>query len=139
MVTQNKMLETQISQVAQQQASQAMPGGSFPGQPQPNPNGHANSISLQSGTAYERAIDPRSKDNLTKKSEPRKENVVATPESHVEKEPEKQEKQGEGKTKEKELEKENQPYVPHPPYKPLIPYPQRLKQTKLDNQYKKFI
>ncbi|XP_050887529.1 uncharacterized protein LOC127092691 [Lathyrus oleraceus] len=30
-------------------------------------------------------------------------------------------------------------YVPPSPYKPPIPYPQRLKQTKIDNQYKKFI
>ncbi|XP_050890258.1 uncharacterized protein LOC127095637 [Lathyrus oleraceus] len=28
-------------------------------------------------------------------------------------------------------------YVPLSPYKPPIPYPQRLKQTKIDNQYKK--
>ncbi|XP_050916559.1 uncharacterized protein LOC127131686 [Lathyrus oleraceus] len=30
-------------------------------------------------------------------------------------------------------------YVPPSPYKPPIPYPQRLKQTKIDNQFKKFI
>ncbi|XP_050888721.1 uncharacterized protein LOC127093866 [Lathyrus oleraceus] len=29
--------------------------------------------------------------------------------------------------------------VPPSPYKPPIPYPQRLKHTKIDNQYKKFI
>lgn len=31
---------------------------------------------------------------------------------------------------------ENQTYVPPPPYIPLIPYPQRLNQTKQDTQYK---
>lgn len=30
-------------------------------------------------------------------------------------------------------------HVPPSPYKPPIPYPQRLKQTKIDKQYKKFI
>ncbi|XP_050876067.1 uncharacterized protein LOC127079736 [Lathyrus oleraceus] len=35
--------------------------------------------------------------------------------------------------------KDNKVYVPPPPYKLPIPYPQRLKQIKLDNQYKKFI
>lgn len=46
LATHNKMLETQISQVAQQQASTATPAGVFPGQPQPNPKGHANAITL---------------------------------------------------------------------------------------------
>jgi hypothetical protein len=39
-----KMLETQISQVAQQQAALAAPAGTFPGQPEPNPKWHANAI-----------------------------------------------------------------------------------------------
>ena len=46
LATHNKMLETQISQVAQHQASSAAPAGTFPGQPQPNPKGHANAITL---------------------------------------------------------------------------------------------
>lgn len=41
--------------------------------------------------------------------------------------------------KNKEEVKDNQVYILPPPYKPLISYPQRLKQTKLDNQYKKFV
>lgn len=40
------MLETQISQVAQQQATTTAPAGTFPCQPQPNPKGQANSIPL---------------------------------------------------------------------------------------------
>ncbi|XP_045807708.1 uncharacterized protein LOC123902064 [Trifolium pratense] len=44
LATHNKMLETQISQVAQQQATIAAPAGTFPGQPEPNPKGHANAI-----------------------------------------------------------------------------------------------
>lgn len=50
MATYNKMLETQISKVAQQQATIVAPTGAFSGQPQPNPKGHANAITLQSGT-----------------------------------------------------------------------------------------
>lgn len=46
MDTHNKILETQISQVAQQQAEIAAPTGVFPGQPQSNLKGHANAITL---------------------------------------------------------------------------------------------
>ncbi|CAJ2637435.1 unnamed protein product [Trifolium pratense] len=49
LATHNKMLETQISQVAQQQASTSAPAGTFPGQPQQNPRGQANVIILRSG------------------------------------------------------------------------------------------
>ena len=48
------MLETQISQVAQQQAPTAAPTDTFPGQPQPNPKGHAYAIILRSGTELDR-------------------------------------------------------------------------------------
>lgn len=37
LATHNKILETQIYQVAQQQVTTASPTGAFPGQPQPNP------------------------------------------------------------------------------------------------------
>lgn len=56
--THNKMLETQISQVAQQQATTAAPTRVFPGQPQPNPKGPPNSITLQSGTELDGPVDP---------------------------------------------------------------------------------
>jgi len=49
LVTHNKMLETQISQVAQQQASTVEPSGTFPAQPHPNLKGHLNDITLRSG------------------------------------------------------------------------------------------
>ena len=55
------MLETQISQVAQQQAPTAAPAGTFPGQPQPNPKGHAHAIILRSGTELDEPSDPRLK------------------------------------------------------------------------------
>ena len=59
LATHNKMLETQISQVAQQQAPTAASAGTFPGQPQPNPKGHANAIILRSGTELDGPTDPR--------------------------------------------------------------------------------
>lgn len=55
--THNKMLETQISLVAQQQAAVAAPTGAFPGQPQPNPKGHDNAITLRNGTELDEPID----------------------------------------------------------------------------------
>lgn len=69
-VTHNKMLETEISQVAQQQDAQVTPGGLFPGQPQSNPKDHVNVILIRSGTQYDGP----------KIQEPPKENVVTTPE-----------------------------------------------------------
>ncbi|XP_050895594.1 uncharacterized protein LOC127102238 [Lathyrus oleraceus] len=132
-ITHNKMLETQISQVAQQQATQTTPGGQFPGQPQPNPKGHANAIALWSGATYDEPVNPR-----LNKQEPPKKNVVTTPEKQVE-EPVEPEKQKEEEVKDKEGEKDTKVYILPPPYKPPIPFPQRLKQTKLDNQYKKFV
>ncbi|XP_050919816.1 uncharacterized protein LOC127137392 [Lathyrus oleraceus] len=105
------------------------------GQPQPNPKGHANVISLWSGTTYDEPVNPK----LNKPETPLpKKNVVTTPEKQVEElvEPEKQKEE---EVKDKEGEKDTKSYVPPPPYKPPIPFPQRLKQTKLDNQYKKFV
>ena len=59
LATHNKMLETQISQVAQHQASSVAPADTFHGQPQPNPKGHANAITLRSGTKIDGPVDPR--------------------------------------------------------------------------------
>ena len=66
-ITHNKMLETQISQVAQNQAPQTIPEGQFPGQPQPNPRGQANAISLWSETAYEGPQNPAMSESKTSK------------------------------------------------------------------------
>ncbi|XP_050919410.1 uncharacterized protein LOC127136946 [Lathyrus oleraceus] len=107
LATHNKMLETQISQVAQQQAPTVAPAGTFPGQPQPNPKGHANAIILRSGTKLDRPIDPRTQ-NPSMHQDPGK--VT-----------EKEDEQEEDKNEEA-VEKE-EPYVPPPPYKPPIPYP----------------
>lgn len=74
------MLETQISQVAQQQAPSAASADTFLGQPQPNPKGQAHAIILQSGKELEEPSDPRTenptmhqnyKNQAKKESEPK--------------------------------------------------------------------
>ncbi|XP_050919369.1 uncharacterized protein LOC127136902 [Lathyrus oleraceus] len=67
------MLETQISQIAQQQAPQATPEGQFPRQPQPNPRGQANIVTLQSGTTYDEPVKP-----TLSEPEASKKNIVST-------------------------------------------------------------
>ncbi|XP_045831180.1 uncharacterized protein LOC123922508 [Trifolium pratense] len=58
LATHNKMLETQISQVAQQQAALAAPAGTFPGQPEPNPKGHANALHAVTTRSGKELQDP---------------------------------------------------------------------------------
>jgi len=111
-VTHNKMLETQISQLAQQIASSSQPNGTFPGQTETNPKGQLNDVTLRNGRQLE---DP----------------VVKTKASQVEKES--NEPQGD----ETKVESEN-PNAP-PPYKPKISFPQRFAKSKLDYQFRKFV
>lgn len=42
-------------------------------------------------------------------------------------------------TKSNETVEKEKPYVPPPPYKPKIQYPQRLSKSKNKGQFKKFI
>ncbi|XP_050918964.1 uncharacterized protein LOC127136453 [Lathyrus oleraceus] len=119
----NKMLETQISQVVQQQAPTASPAGTFPGQPQPNLKGHANAITLRSGTELDGPTDPRLQNPA----------MHQDPGKITEKENELKENKNE-----EAIEKE-EPYVPPPPYKPHIPYPQRFAKSKSVGKFKKFL
>ncbi|PNX82894.1 hypothetical protein L195_g038931 [Trifolium pratense] len=119
------MLETQIAQVSQQQAYTSAPAGTFPGQPQQNPNGQVNAIILRSGKELDEPSEPKSD----------------TPTIH----------QDSGKTTEEESEsnlkeksgeetvEKKKPYVPPPPYKPPILYPQKLEKSKSIGQFKKFV
>ena len=43
------------------------------------------------------------------------------------------------KAKEGVKEEKVKPYVPPPPYKPLIRFPQRLAKSKSEGQFKKFV
>ena len=99
------MIETQISQVAQQQVAQATLGGQFPGQRHPHPKGHADVIALWSGTTYDELVEPRSN-----KPEPPKKIVVTTLEKQVE-EPVEPVKQKDEEAKDKEEVKDNKVYV----------------------------
>jgi len=54
--THNKILETQISQVAQQVATSSQTPGIFPGQTEANPKAHVNAISLGSGMKLEYTV-----------------------------------------------------------------------------------
>ena len=126
MATHNKMLETQISQVAQQQVATAAPAGTFPGQPQPNPKGLVNAVTLRSRTELDNnlvAVRVRSRDE-GKAKDPVSEPVDVGETSKFQ------------EVTEKETKK---PYVPPPPYKPSIPYPQRLAKSKTKGQFKKFV
>ncbi|XP_050909111.1 uncharacterized protein LOC127122878 [Lathyrus oleraceus] len=127
MVTHNKMLETQIFHVAQQQVTIAVPVGTFPGQPQPNPKGHANAITLRSGTKLDEPVDPRLQNPSMYQNSGKGTKQVSEPTHDG-----KVDKNGESEDKET-------PYVPSPPYKPPIPYPQRLAKSKNEGEFKKFV
>lgn len=118
MATHNKMLETQISQVAQQQATIVAPTGAFLDRPQPNPKGHANAITLQSGTKLDKPVDPRLPNPTMYQNSGKGTEEVKEPTNDG-----KEDKSGESEDKET-------PYMPPPPYKPPIPYPQRLVKSE---------
>ncbi|XP_050916222.1 uncharacterized protein LOC127131341 [Lathyrus oleraceus] len=127
MATHNKMLETQISQVAQQQATIASPTRAFPGQSQPNPKGHANTITLRSGTELDEPVDPRIQNSAMYQNSGKGSKKVNEPTN-------------DGKKDEnKEAKDKEPPYVPPPPYKPPVPYSQRLVNSKNERQFKKFV
>ena len=54
--THNKMLETKISQVAQQVATSSQTSGIFPGQTEANPKIHRNAITLRDGKKLEDTV-----------------------------------------------------------------------------------
>ncbi|XP_050895183.1 uncharacterized protein LOC127101783 [Lathyrus oleraceus] len=98
-ITHNKMLETQISQI-KQQSPQATPGGQISGQPQPNPRGQANVVTLQSGTTYDKPVKP-----ALSGSEASKKNVVSTDEVEELEGQKDQEVKDKGEDKDKVIEK----------------------------------
>src|SRR4030065_1168930 len=75
--THNKMLETQISQVAQQVASSSKAPGTFPGQPETNQKGQLHAVTLRNGRKLEDPIAKSKTNDGEKKSEkPSSENSV---------------------------------------------------------------
>lgn len=117
MAIHNKMLETQISQVAQQQATIVASAGTFPCQPQPNPKGHANVITLYDGTKLDGHVDPKvSNPVMYRKVESKLEKV----DEESQEEPHKAD--NEETTKTNEIFENETPYVPPTPYKPKTSY-----------------
>ncbi|XP_020256161.1 uncharacterized protein LOC109833032 [Asparagus officinalis] len=121
LATHNKMLETQITQLAQNVSSSSRPSGMLPGQPETNPRGHVNAINLMSGKQYE---GPKMKENdgVDGHHEEKNKNVI-----DVNNETQMQE--------EEKVEK----YVAPAPYKPPLPFPQMLAKAKLEKQFGKFL
>ncbi|CAJ2641624.1 unnamed protein product [Trifolium pratense] len=127
LTTHTRMLETQIAQVAQKQASTAAPTGIFPGQPEPNPRGHVNAIILRSGNRYEGPADPRT--NTPTIHQDSDEVTKGESEQNI------KDKENSGE----EIIEKKKPYIPPPPYQPPIPYPQRFEKSKSEGQFRKFV
>jgi len=107
-----QMLETQISEVAQQVTSSSQPSTVFPSQTKTNPNGPINDITVRDGKQLEDpVVEAKTIENGVDSEKPQSKKVVV------------------------ESEKINTP----PPYKPNIPLPQGFHESKLDEQFRKLI
>jgi len=110
--THSKMLETQISQEAQQVASSSQTSGIFPSRPEANPKGKMNDITLIDGRQLENpVVETKTIEVEVESEEPQSEKVIV------------------------ESEKPNTP----PPCKPKIPLPQGFDESNLDEQFRKLI
>jgi hypothetical protein len=84
-------------------------------------------VILRSGKQCDEPSDPRATNpgNQSNTDEP------------TEREDNQPEKDKEGNSE--EVVEKRKPYVPPPPYKPHIPYPQRFEKSKSVGQFKKFV
>ncbi|XP_020262292.1 uncharacterized protein LOC109838247 [Asparagus officinalis] len=121
LATHNKMLERQITQLAQNASSSSRPSGMLPGQPETNPRGHVNAITLRSGKQYE---EPKMKENDGGDGHHEEKTKIVI--------------DVDNKTQIQEEEKVKK-YVAPAPYKPPLPFPQRLAKAKLEKQFGKFL
>src|ERR1035438_10347110 len=143
MAAQSKLLE-QLSQMVT--SSQPQPG-KLPAQPEPNPRGEAKAITLRSGTHYDEppmpsdtTADPASDATLTPVQIPTSE-VNPGPADTVPPQagtdcasssrPVQPSSGASGSQKKKGNEKP-------PPYRPPVPFPQRLAETRLNEQFANF-
>jgi hypothetical protein len=106
--THNKILETQIFQVAQQVASSSRSSGVFPGQPGPNPKCQMNVVTLRNDKQLVEYKGNGETNESGKKSEEPQSGKVGG-----------------------ESEKPSTPPSP-PSYKPKISFPRRFARSKLD-------
>jgi len=107
--THNKVLETQISQVAQQVATSSQTPGVFPSQTETNPKYHISAISLRDGTQLKDPIE--NNEGEIGSYEPQSEKVIG----------------------------ENEKPFVSPPHEPKIPLTQEFAKSMLDEQYRNVI
>ncbi|XP_010669123.3 uncharacterized protein LOC104886363 [Beta vulgaris subsp. vulgaris] len=116
---QNKLLESQISQLAHQVGQLSKAPGHFPGNSEQPSKGHINAVILRNGKELQ--------------DHPLKEPSKRTVEEMVQ-----TEKAVENEIIEEEKKKEPTP-TPIRPYTPPVPFPQRLARAKLEKKYGKFL
>ncbi|GJR22472.1 hypothetical protein Tco_0970999 [Tanacetum coccineum] len=129
-------LETKFDRLADKQSGR--PSGSLPSNTQPNPignnskaylppqsrNEHVNVVFTRSGKSYDPLVNPNDQQNNFETS------------TNFNSDDEDDEPTPQPKLKDPKPAKE----TPLPkPYKPKIPYPQRLRKEKMEAQYKKFL
>jgi len=110
--THNKVLETRISQVAQQVATSSQTSGVFPSQTETNLKGHISVITLRDGKQLEDpVVKVKNNEGEIGSDEPQSEKVIG----------------------------ENDKPLVWPPHKPKIPLTRGFAKSKLDEQFRKFI
>ncbi|XP_074377951.1 uncharacterized protein LOC141719468 [Apium graveolens] len=122
MASSQKMLESQIGQIANKIGMREQ--GALPSQPDVNIKEQCKAITLRNGRELPEIVAPALKDeNLPpKKRKTRQVNMEIS--DSVDDEPNKERLTH---------------HAPIKPYIPLIPFPQRLKNSKLEKQYEKFL
>ncbi|GJT69604.1 reverse transcriptase domain-containing protein [Tanacetum coccineum] len=129
-------LETKFDRLADKQSGR--PSGSLPSNTQPNPKGHnskayqppqsrnehVNDVFTRNGKSYNPLVNPN--DQQDKSEIP----------INFDSDDEDEEPKPQPKTQDSKLVKETQ--LPKP-YKPKIPYPQRLRKEKMEAQYREFL
>ncbi|XP_057248187.1 uncharacterized protein LOC130590178 [Beta vulgaris subsp. vulgaris] len=109
----NRNVELQLGQLANAINSRSQ--GALPSNTEVNPKQHCNAVTLRNGKELSIIKSTIKENEVANESEKEKENYEA------------------------EKEPESTPLPPLRPYVPPIPFPQRLKQTKLDSEFEKFL
>jgi len=122
------MMENQIAQIAQQVSHLSRPQGHLRGQPETNPEGQMNAITLWSGRELESPPMPMRGNcrETNNEDDVVKEVPIDTRSKRVHTE----------RAQEVQAEHVSPPMKP---YKPPMPYPQRLLKAKEEHKYEKFL
>ncbi|XP_074290649.1 uncharacterized protein LOC141617360 [Silene latifolia] len=117
------MVETQLSQIAQQVIQSVKSQGQFPGNTEANPTGQMNALTLRNRKVLEEATNPMS--------------IIVEGKAIV--------IEDEGKAMEEIVVEKKKAYekeaslTPPGVYVPPVPFPQRLANAKLEQKYEKFL